>query len=164
MRSPRDNADSRAMTKPLVLSKSLVKVCVHDAVFEACDAAEVATKQRSALGERLQELADAYGMVLGALALESGTTRTHLQTIADSGNCQLKVIAGIYERTRVDLNWLIAGVGELNRETLRHLSAKERAARIAERTKRRPKLSPSVKVRVGPTKDDPSGSKRPRRG
>jgi hypothetical protein len=154
------------MTNRLVTTSALVKLDVHDSSVGPCDVGSVTTKQKTPLGDRIQELADYYHRTISALSVESygRAHRSHLQTICNAGSCQLKALIGLYDRTGVDLNWLIMGVGELNRTTLRHPTAKEIAASIAARTKRHPRLSPSGKVRAVPTKDDPQGSKRPRRG
>lgn len=140
------------MPKPLVLSKTLVKSRTNDSHDGACDVGIVG-KQKTELGKRLEELARYYNLALGSLAVVCGLERTHLQTIATSENCTIKTILPVSRRTGVDLNWLLGGVGELNRGTLRPITAKDVSYAIAARTKRKSRPMPSGKVRSSPTKE-----------
>jgi transcriptional regulator with XRE-family HTH domain len=163
------------MTKPLVLTKPLVKSGVNDAGFLACDVDSVTAKIKKDFGDRLRLLREAMGMTMSDLSVECGASRSHLSTAARTGNCQMILLHQLRERTHVDLTWLIAGVGELDRAKLRHLTEaqrkalleelqKKRAAEIARKTKNKPRSPPSGKVRTPATKEEVAETKRSRRG
>lgn len=160
MRSPKSRTDARAMvTKGLVLAKAIVKQAITDDASLACDAGKV-----TPLGQRLDELARAFGWTWSRLSLECELTRTHVERIVKSGVVNSTTILAIHRRTNVDVAWLITGEGQLNRETLSwHPKPGGEASGIAARTKRKPSSRMSATVRASASKDDPGGSKRPRR-
>jgi len=98
------------MTRELVVTRYLVKARHQDAQNAPCEPELVAFS--TDFGRRFDELRAWFGWTWREMSRECGfRSESHAKLIADTGSCRVDQLLKVHERTRVNLNWLVAGEG-----------------------------------------------------